>query len=64
MEMGHSCLQYICHVTGPHIFIGQSGLMQSDFTIGLNAGYPFSLFSNVRPESSHIQFQLPAKSVR
>ena len=42
----------VCHVTGLLVFIGQSGLMQSDFTFGLNAGNPSSLFYYLHPESS------------
>ena len=39
-------------MTGPLVFTGQSGLTQSDFTFGLNAGYPFSPFYYLHPESS------------
>ena len=54
----------ICHVTGLLVFIGQSSLTQSEVTFGLIAGYPFSPFYNLSPESSHIHYLLPATSVR
>ena len=53
-----------CHVTEPLVFIGQSSLTQSEVTFGLIAGYPFSPFYNVRPESSLIHCLLPAISTR